>query len=33
MTRLTALGFRPRIPLKDGIARTYAWWLERHPRG
>ncbi|MFJ3143474.1 GDP-L-fucose synthase family protein [Streptomyces halstedii] len=33
VTRLTALGFRPRIPLRDGIARTYAWWLERHPRG
>ncbi|WP_299538493.1 GDP-L-fucose synthase [uncultured Streptomyces sp.] len=26
--RLTALGFTPRIPLRDGIARTYAWWLE-----
>ncbi|MET9806228.1 GDP-L-fucose synthase family protein [Streptomyces halstedii] len=33
VTRLTALGFRPRIPLGEGIARTYAWWLERHPRG
>ncbi|MFJ3279305.1 GDP-L-fucose synthase family protein [Streptomyces halstedii] len=33
VSRLTALGFRPRIPLRDGIARTYAWWLERHPRG
>ncbi|MFE7522985.1 GDP-L-fucose synthase family protein [Streptomyces halstedii] len=33
VTRLTALGFRPRIPLRDGVARTYAWWLERRPRG
>lgn len=33
VTRLTALGFRPRIPLRDGVARTYAWWLERHPHG
>ncbi|NEA17059.1 GDP-L-fucose synthase family protein [Streptomyces halstedii] len=33
VSRLTALGFRPRIPLRDGIARTYAWWLERHPHG
>lgn len=29
ISRLTALGFAPRIPLRDGIARTYAWWLER----
>ncbi|MEU8737948.1 GDP-L-fucose synthase [Streptomyces halstedii] len=33
VTRLTALGFRPRIPLREGVARTYAWWLERHPHG
>ncbi|MFI9491989.1 GDP-L-fucose synthase family protein [Streptomyces halstedii] len=33
VTRLTALGFRPRIPLRDGVARTYAWWLERRPHG
>ncbi|MFJ9683217.1 GDP-L-fucose synthase family protein [Streptomyces sp. NPDC101194] len=26
---LTSLGFTPRIALRDGIARTYAWWLER----
>ncbi|MFI5772775.1 GDP-L-fucose synthase family protein [Streptomyces sp. NPDC051658] len=29
VSRLTALGFVPRIALRDGIARTYAWWLER----
>ncbi|MFG3405135.1 GDP-L-fucose synthase family protein [Streptomyces sp. NPDC048142] len=29
VTRLSALGFEPRIPLRDGIARTYAWWLGR----
>ncbi|MFB6984952.1 GDP-L-fucose synthase family protein [Streptomyces sp. NPDC056304] len=26
---LTSLGFTPRIALRDGIARTYAWWLEQ----
>ncbi|MFE7462505.1 GDP-L-fucose synthase family protein [Streptomyces sp. NPDC057499] len=30
VSRLTALGFTPRITLRDGIARTYAWWLEQH---
>ncbi|WP_327365715.1 GDP-L-fucose synthase family protein [Streptomyces sp. NBC_01217] len=29
VSRLTSLGFAPRIALRDGIARTYAWWLER----
>ncbi|MEU3655288.1 GDP-L-fucose synthase [Streptomyces sp. NPDC032161] len=29
VTRLAALGFTPRIPLRDGISGTYAWWLER----
>ncbi|MFI9626110.1 GDP-L-fucose synthase family protein [Streptomyces sp. NPDC052042] len=28
-TRLAALGFEPRIPLREGIAGTYAWWLEQ----
>ncbi|MFI7287794.1 GDP-L-fucose synthase family protein [Streptomyces anulatus] len=27
VTRLSSLGFTPQIPLRDGIARTYAWWL------
>jgi GDP-L-fucose synthase len=27
-TRLTALGWRPKIPLKAGIASTYAWFRE-----
>jgi GDP-L-fucose synthase len=26
--RLTALGWKPRISLRDGIARTYAWFQE-----
>ncbi|MEU5717348.1 GDP-L-fucose synthase [Streptomyces sp. NPDC020403] len=29
VSRLSSLGFSPRIPLRDGIARTYAWWLGR----
>ncbi|MER7726815.1 GDP-L-fucose synthase [Streptomyces sp. NPDC096323] len=29
VSRLSSLGFKPRIPLRDGIARTYAWWLEQ----
>ncbi|WP_335933140.1 GDP-L-fucose synthase family protein [Streptomyces sp. PTD5-9] len=29
VTRLTALGFTPRIPLREGIADTYDWWLGR----
>ncbi|RPK56804.1 GDP-L-fucose synthase [Streptomyces sp. ADI96-02] len=31
VTRLTSLGFAPRIPLREGIARTYAWWLGQLP--
>jgi GDP-L-fucose synthase len=27
-SRLTALGWRPSIALRDGIAQTYAWFLE-----
>ncbi|MGW0859857.1 GDP-L-fucose synthase family protein [Streptomyces sp. NPDC002690] len=27
--RLTALGFAPKISLRDGIAGTYAWWRDR----
>ncbi|MFJ9921221.1 GDP-L-fucose synthase family protein [Streptomyces rubiginosohelvolus] len=33
VTRLNALGFTPKIPLGDGIARTYAWWLGQLPPG
>ncbi|MDK0517935.1 GDP-L-fucose synthase [Streptomyces sp. ML-6] len=29
VSRLTALGFAPRIGLRDGISGTYAWWLEQ----
>lgn len=28
-SRLRALGWSPRIPLREGIARTYAWFLEQ----
>jgi len=34
VSRLTALGWRPRIPLAEGVAATYRWWLEHsadHP--
>nr|WP_023588335.1 GDP-L-fucose synthase [Streptomyces thermolilacinus] len=27
VSRLTGLGWKPRVPLRDGIAATYAWWL------
>ncbi|MFE2210049.1 GDP-L-fucose synthase family protein [Streptomyces rubiginosohelvolus] len=33
VTRLNALGFTPKIPLRDGVARTYAWWLGQLPPG
>lgn len=28
VSRLASLGFAPRIALRDGIAATYAWWLQ-----
>jgi GDP-L-fucose synthase len=28
VTRLHALGWRARIPLREGIASAYAWFLE-----
>ncbi len=30
VSRLHALGWRARIPLREGIAQTYAWYRERH---
>ncbi|WP_103536801.1 MULTISPECIES: GDP-L-fucose synthase [unclassified Streptomyces] len=33
VTRLSSLGFKPQIPLRDGITRTYAWWLGQLPSG
>ena len=30
VSRLTALGWRPTISLRDGIASTYEWFLEMH---
>ncbi len=32
-SRLTALGWRPRTALREGIAQTYAWYRERETRG
>ncbi|WLQ44783.1 GDP-L-fucose synthase [Streptomyces laculatispora] len=29
VSRLASLGFAPRIELRDGIAGTYAWWLQQ----
>jgi GDP-L-fucose synthase len=29
VSRLTAFGWRPRIPLRDGIVRTYRWYQDR----
>ena len=28
--KLQAIGWTPQIPLKDGLERTYAWFLEHH---
>jgi GDP-L-fucose synthase len=30
VSRLRALGFRPRVGLVEGIKQTYAWWLRAH---
>ena len=27
-TKLTALGWKPRIALRDGLAQTFGWYLE-----
>lgn len=32
VSRLTALGWQPRIQLAEGIASTYAWFVENHGR-
>ena len=34
-SRLTALGWRPRIPLRRGLAETYGWFRDHqaHARG
>lgn len=29
VSRLASLGFEPQIPLRAGIATTYAWWLQQ----
>lgn len=29
ISKLRELGWQPRIPLQDGIASTYRWWLEQ----
>jgi GDP-L-fucose synthase len=33
ISRLTALGWRPRIPLDQGLADTYRWYLEHAAGG
>ncbi|MCY0933497.1 GDP-L-fucose synthase family protein [Streptomyces sp. H34-S4] len=30
VTRLHGLGWKPAVPLRDGIAATYAWWREQN---
>lgn len=32
-SRITELGWRPRIGLEDGIASTYDWFVARHQKG
>jgi GDP-L-fucose synthase len=32
VTKLRALGWKPSIPLRDGIARTYEWFLANYER-
>ena len=32
ISRITDLGWKPSIPLKEGIASTYAWYLENEER-
>ena len=32
VSRLAAAGWRARIPLREGIAQTYRWYLEHHAR-
>jgi GDP-L-fucose synthase len=29
-SRLRALGWKPAIPLRNGIEQTYAWFVEQH---
>ncbi|MEU0097948.1 GDP-L-fucose synthase [Streptomyces sp. NPDC006267] len=33
VSRLSSLGFTPQVSLRDGIARTYAWWLGQRSSG
>jgi len=32
VTKLRALGWKPSIPLREGIARTYEWFLANYVR-
>jgi GDP-L-fucose synthase len=32
-SRIEALGWKPEIPLEDGVANTYRWYLEHTPAG
>jgi GDP-L-fucose synthase len=29
VSRLTAMGWQPRIPLRQGLANAYKWYVER----
>ncbi|GHE74428.1 GDP-L-fucose synthase family protein [Streptomyces spiralis] len=33
VSRLTSLGFKPAVALRDGIAATYEWWLAQQRTG
>ena len=33
VSRLFSLGWRPRIPLRQGLERTYRWFVEHVARG
>jgi len=32
VTKLRALGWKPAIPLREGIARTYEWFVANYAR-
>jgi len=32
VSKLTSLGWQPKIELEDGLAKTYRWFLDHHPQ-
>jgi GDP-L-fucose synthase len=32
ISKIESLGWKPRIPLREGIARTYEWFRTRAPQ-